>query len=160
MKKIFFLIILILVLNDANATEIVDVNTSILGKDVNTPLQLFSVGENNKNTLLYPSNIQLDIENNLCKAISMLFPDNKIKLDEMRKIINTKYPDTEYIVGDKFWAWRVENGHFTITMFPQEDCIEDFNYIRVIYLMWVNEDIDVIVERGEKILNHLQKNIE
>ena len=158
MKKLFFLIFTAFVINNVYVAEIAYFNPSILGKNVNTPFELFQIEKNQKSTILYPTNIQLDIKNNICTAVAMLFPDNKINLDEMRKIINTKYPDSEYIVGESFWAWRVKAGKFTITMYPEEDCIEDHNFIRVSYMAWGTETDESLAIKAEKVVEYLEKN--
>jgi len=158
MKKLLFLILTFCVFNNAYAIEIVHLNTNILGKNINSPLELFQAKENQESALLYPTNIQIDIKNNLCTAVAIFFPDNLIKPEEMREIINTRYPDTEYIVGEKFWAWRVESEKFTISMSIREDCIEKYNYIKVTYLMWDVESISSKVEKVKKTLKHLNRN--
>jgi hypothetical protein len=76
----------------------------------------------------------------------------------MRKAINTRYPDSEYIVRDSFWAWRVKAGRFTISMYPEEDYIEDHNFIRVSYLAWDAETDDSRAIKAKKVLEYLRKN--
>ncbi len=158
MKKLLFSVFTILVFNNAYAVEVAYFNSSILGKNVNSSFELFQVKKNQKSNLLYPTNIKIDIKDNICTAVALFFPENIIKPDEMRKIINTRYPDTEYIAGENFWAWRVEKKSFTITMSIKEDCIKDYNHIEITYLMWDVENIESKVERVKKILKHLNQN--
>jgi len=92
MKSLLLFVLILLTINEAYAFQIASLNTNILGKSINAPLEIFPLATNQKAGIIYPSTIKLDFKNNKITAVAMFFSENKISIEDMREIINTRYP--------------------------------------------------------------------
>ncbi|MEW6558527.1 MAG: hypothetical protein AB1349_14455 [Elusimicrobiota bacterium] len=154
MRRLILLFFFMVLAHNSFSGEIAHFNTDLLGKNINNSIDLLKTEDDKKSNVIYPKIIQLDIDQDMCRSASLFFSDKDITIEKVRKIINEKYRKPEHITGESFWCWRIDEGKYTISLYSQEECSEDYNQIVISYIAWHGVEI----KKVKKLYNHLKEN--